>query len=344
MKVLAGDIGGTKTWLRIAEFSDAVARGRLVREQRYASRDYDGLSTMIREFLGPEKENIDIVHACFGVAGPITQTAQGQNVKVTNLPWEIRTQALVQETGIAKIRLINDFEAIGYGIEALEEHDLAVLQTGQAQPNAPRVVIGPGTGLGMAIMVWLHDHYEVISSEGGHADFAPTDALQIQLLAYLMKRLGHISYERVLSGPGLVHIYEFLSTQHSGQMSAELAGALHEKDPAAAITEAALARQHGLASQAVDLFVNICGACAGNLALITLAQGGVYIAGGIAPRLIERFSSGLFMRSFADKGRMSSLLARMPVKLVLNPQVGLIGATLAARRLADCKDIAPSGA
>ncbi len=333
MRVLAGDIGGTKTWLRIAEFSASSTTGRVVREQRYASSDYDGLLALSREFLGAENENTGIANACFGVAGPITQTARGQSVKVTNLPWEINTKNLVQETGIARIKLINDFQAIGYGIEALGERDLAVLQMGQAQPNAPCLVIGPGTGLGMAIMIRLHDHYEVISSEGGHADFAPTDALQAQLLNYLMERFGHVSYERVLSGPGLVNIYEFLCAQYSGQTSAELAGALYKDDPAAAITEAALAGQNVLATQAVDMFITICGAYAGSLALVTLAQGGVYIAGGIAPRLIEKFTSGVFMRSFANKGRMSSLLARMPVKVVLNPQVGLIGASLAAYRL-----------
>jgi len=333
MRVLAGDIGGTKTWLRIAEFSTGAASGRVLREQRYASGDYDGLLTMIREFLGAEKENAAITTACFGVAGPITQTRQGQSVKVTNLPWEINTKNLMQETGIARIKLINDFQAVGYGIEALEERDLVVLQAGEAQPNAPRVVIGPGTGLGTAVMVWRHDRYEVISSEGGHADFAPTDALQGQLLNYLMERFDHVSYERILSGPGLVNIYEFLRTQHSGQTGAELAGALHKDDPAVAITEAALAGQHALAMQTVNLFITICGSYAGNLALITLAQGGVYITGGIAPRLPEKFTSGLFIHSFANKGRMASLLGHMPVKLVLNPQIGLIGAALAASRM-----------
>lgn len=333
MNILAGDIGGTKTWLRIAEFNAELKSSRVVREQRYPSRDYDGLVPMIREFTNAEKEHsMSISRACFGVAGPIAQTAHGQRVKVTNLPWEIDTKSLSEETGIEKIKLINDFQAVGYGIEALEDSDLAVLQAGETQAHAPRVVIGPGTGLGMAIMVWQQDHYEVIPSEGGHADFAPADALQIQLLNYLMKRFGHVSYERVLSGPGIVNIYKFLRDQHSGQISVELAATLNADDPAA-ITQAAMSGQHPLATQAVDLFVSICGAYAGKVALIALANGGVYIAGGIAPRLIENFKSGILTRSFNDKGRMSPLLADLSVKVVLNSQVGLCGAALVASRL-----------
>lgn len=335
MRILAGDIGGTKTWLRITEFSDEFKADRVIREQRYSSHDYSGLAPMIRKFLHAEKKNSEsiIASACFGVAGPIEQIAYGQSVKVTNLPWEISTASLEEETGIAKIKMINDFQAIGFGIEALEEGDLVVLQSGTAQKHAPRVVIGPGTGLGMAMMVWRDDHYEVISSEGGHADFAPADALQMQLLNFLMARFGHVSYERVLSGSGIVNIYDFLCEQTCGQTSAELARSLNIDDPAAAITQAALTGQSKLATQSVDMFVSICGAYAGSLALIALANGGVYIAGGIAPRLIERFTAGTFTRSFNDKGRMSSLLGAMPVKVVLNAQVGLLGAALVASRL-----------
>ncbi|MEO5574492.1 MAG: glucokinase [Gammaproteobacteria bacterium] len=335
MRILAGDIGGTKTWLRIAEFSTEFKTGRVLREQRYPSEDFDGLMPIIRKFMDVESENPtpNIVSACFGVAGPIAQTARGQSVKVTNLPWEISTQSLGTDTGIEKIKLINDFQAIGYGIEALEEDDLAVLQKGEAQERAPRIVIGPGTGLGVALMVWQGDHYEVISSEGGHADFAPVDTVQSRLLNYLTERLGHVSYERVLSGPGLVNIYEFLCAQHGGQSSVELARSLDIDDPAAAITQSALTEGNTLAIQSVDIFISICGAYAGNLALIALAQGGVYIAGGIAPRLLDAFCSGSFTRSFNNKGRLSALQARVPVKLILNTQVGLLGAALAASRL-----------
>jgi glucokinase len=335
MRILAGDIGGTKTWLRIAEFNAEFKTGRVIREQRYSSHDYSGLAPMIREFLHEENESSEsaIASACFGVAGPIEQTTNGQSVKVTNLPWEISTVSLKKENGIAEIKLINDFQAIGFGIEALEEGDLTVIQKGTVQVNASRVVIGPGTGLGMAMMVWRDDHYEVIPSEGGHADFAPVDALQMHLLKFLMARFGRVSYERVLSGPGIVNIYDFLCEQSCGQTSAELARSLNMDDPAAAITQAALTGQSTLATQSVDMFVSICGAYAGNIALITLADGGVYIAGGIAPRLIERFTVGIFTRSFNDKGRMSSLLGAMPVKVVLNAQVGLLGAALVASRL-----------
>lgn len=335
MRVLAGDIGGTKTWLRIADFSTGSNRGRVLYERRYESHSYPSLIPMLHEFLisagGGAAPSLN--KACFGVAGPITQAIAGQIVRVTNLPWEIDSMSLAREVGIERVRLINDFQAIGYGIEALADKDLAVLQDGQPRPDAPRAVIGPGTGLGVALMIRQNDHYEVLSSEGGHADFAPADALQVQLLLYLMERFGHVSYERILSGPGLVHSYDFLREQHPEQASADLVHAMEIADPAAAITEFALAGKDALATQAVDLFITVCGAYAGNLALIALAYGGVYVAGGIAPKIIERFKSGAFLRAFTNKGRMSPLTGAMPVRVVLNPQVGLLGAALAASRL-----------
>ena len=334
MKVLAGDIGGTKTLLCIVEFSATSANGEVIAEQRYDSGAYPGLQPMIEEFLATiGKGKRPINKACFGVAGPIIHTPEGQSVKVTNLPWQFDSNGLAKQLGIKKLALVNDFQAIGYGIEALAAQDLRQLQAGTMRARNPRLVIGPGTGLGMGIMYWQDDHYEVMASEGGHVDFAPTEPLQIELLHYLLRRFGHVSYERILSGSGLVHIYEFLSERQPERANQVVLAGQGNGDPAAAISQAALDAKDAVAVQAVQLFAGICGAYAGNLALICLPYGGVYIAGGIAPKLIDIFTDGAFMSAFTNKGRMGSLLAAMPVQVVLNTKIGLMGAALAARRL-----------
>jgi glucokinase len=335
MRVLAGDIGGTKTWLQIAEFSEQAAQGKVIYEQRYMSRAYPDFNQMLQEFLSnaPGLTFNLPGRACFAVAGPVQQTSEGQSVNVTNLPWQLDTHVLAGQLDIPKIKLINDFQAIGHGIEALEDEDLITLQTGQAEPTAPRLVIGPGTGLGVGLLVWRDGQYEALASEGGHMDFAPNDTLQSSLLEYLRQRLGHVSCERVISGPGLVNIYEFLCTQSAGQPLADLCKAARSDDPAAAISVAALRDGNRLAMQAIDLFVSLCGSYAGNLSLLSLAYGGVYLAGGIAPKLIERFTSGVFLNAFTSKGRMSPRVLAMPVYLIVNPKVGLMGAALVAHRL-----------
>lgn len=330
MRVLAGDIGGTKTLLRMAECR--TGRCRTVREQRFDSRSYDSLSSIVREFLKEEKKK-NIKAACFGVAGPVTETARGQSVKVTNLPWEIRGQSLKRQFKFSRLRLINDFQAIGYGIEALAKKDLVVLQKGEMVQRGPRAVIGAGTGLGQGILVWNRDHYEPVATEGGHANLAPVNDLQIELTRYLLKTAGRTSWELVLSGHGLVQLYNFLKARDGTPESPAVARAMQTNDPAAAITQAALEQNDLLANQALDLFVDIYGAQAGNLALTAGATGGVYIAGGIAPKIISRLTDGRFMRAFRSKGSMSPYAAAIPVRVVTNPDVGLIGATLAASRL-----------
>ncbi len=331
MRVLAGDIGGTKTLLQIVDCANNARR--VVAENRYASGSYDGLVSMLREFLGSAGlDRASQIHgACFGVAGPITDIANAQRAQLTNLPWEIDTADLARALGTERVRLINDFQAIGYGIEALAPHDVVVLQEGAEIPRAPRVVIGAGTGLGVGILVWQRDHYEALPTEGGHADFAPTDELQTDLLRYLRETTGHVSYERVLSGPGILNIYSYLCAG-AGQQS-DLAAARQADDPAAAIASAALEGKDKLARRALDVFVMIYGAEAGNLALTCLARGGVYIAGGIAPKLIDKLGEPAFMRAFNDKARMAAVTATMPVRVVMNPAVGLLGASLAAGRL-----------
>lgn len=332
MHVLAGDIGGTKVLLQIAEFNEG--NYQVMAEQRFASNAYDGLLPIIQDFLRTSSAHtsISLHSACFGIAGPISEMPAGQLAKVTNLPWEVKGALLARELKLGKLRLINDFQAIGYGIEALSAQDLAVLQEGEAVPHAPRIVIGAGTGLGQGLLIWQGDHYETIATEGGHVDFGPTDALQMELLQYLKKKLNHVSYERVLSGSGLVTIYNFLRDREVSA-SPDLADAMKTGDPAAVISDAALKGKDALAIQALDLFVTIYGAQAGNFALSCLAEGGVYIAAGIAPKIIDKLTDGTFMRAFTSKGRMSSLVQAMPVKVIMNPKVGLMGAALAASRL-----------
>jgi len=330
MRVLAGDIGGTKTLLQIAE--GKAGRCRAVREQRFDSASYDSLSSIIHEFLKQEK-NKKITAVCFGIAGPVKTTARGQSVKVTNLPWEIHSQELKRRFKFPQLRLINDFQAVGYGIEALGAKDLVVLQPGEPVEHGPRAVIGAGTGLGQGILIWNKDHYVPVATEGGHANFAPTNELQLELTRHLLKTVGRTSWELVLSGHGLVQLYDFLKARGGVPESPAVAKAMQADDPAAAITQAALERNDPLANQTLDLFVDIYGAQAGNLALTAGATGGVYIAGGIAPKIIPRLTDGRFMRAFLNKGKMKSYVADIPVQVVTKPEVGLIGATLAASRL-----------
>ncbi len=331
MRVLAGDIGGTKTLLEVADVG--VSARHVVAQGRYPSAAYDGLLPMVREFLGTAGAGAgsSLYGACFGVAGPIVDIGTGQCARLTNLPWEVDTAVLAHGLGIERVRLINDFQAVGYGIEALVSGDLDVLQEGSELSQAPRAVIGAGTGLGVGILVWQSDHYEALPTEGGHADFAPTNALQMDLLRSLMDRFGRVSYERLLSGPGLVNIYSFLCA--SAGDTAGLQAVLQAQDPAATITHAAQEDSDALSVRALDMFAAIYGAQAGNLALTCLARGGVYLAGGIAPKIINALKGTGFLRAFNDKGRMTVLTSAMPVRVVMNPEVGIIGAALAAGRL-----------
>lgn len=330
MRVLAGDIGGTKTLLQIAECGASGCR--TVRKQRFDSRSHGSLSAIIRALLKDEKKK-RISAACFGVAGPVKHNARGQSVKVTNLPWEIVGSDLQREFKFPRLSLINDFEAVGYGIEALGRRALTLLQKGQLVRRGPRAVIGAGTGLGQGILVWHDDHYQPIATEGGHANFAPVNDVQIDLARFLLQTTGCSSWELLLSGQGLALLYDFLRRRGELRESPALAGILQRDDPAAAITHAALQTNDPLANQAVDLFVDIYGAQAGNLALTVGATGGVYVAGGIAPKIISRLTNGRFMRAFLDKGKMKSYVAAIPVFVVTQPEVGLMGAVRAAARL-----------
>ena len=327
--LLAGDIGGTKTLLQISATDKPRAP---VLKKSYRSTDYAGLAEMLDEFLR-EAGTQKIDSACLALPSAIS----GRRVKLTNLPWEVDADAIAARFAIAQINLINDFEAVGLGIAALQATDLLTLQAGAAQTRGVRLVVGAGTGLGVG---WLTsnasgqgDDYTAHPSEGGHMDFAPSDATQNELLHYLQQRHGHVSYERIVSGPGLVAIFEFLRDSGRAAPSPQLLKAMAEGDAAAAIAQSA---QHGIepiAHMALDLFVSIYGAFVGNLALAMLPRGGIYIAGGIAAKISTDMQQGGFLRAFRDKGRFAGLLETLPLTIVTNPNVGLLGANLVARRL-----------
>jgi glucokinase len=299
--VLCGDIGGTKTLLAIAEL--AGDRVELILERRYADRDFAAFADLMRTFR--DEARIDVERSCLGVAGPV----DGRRAAVTNFPWEIDADALEAIVG-APVALANDFVAAAHGIDVLDPDDVVTLQAGAPEPRAPQVVIGAGTGLGVAYRVWQGDRYAVIGGEGGHAGFAPADERQAGLWRALHAELGRVRVEHVVSGPGLARIHDFLRDgQGEARAPEEIASA---DDP--------------VARAAVALFLECYGAVAGDHALAILARGGVFLAGGIAPRLVPQLRSGPFLAAFTAKGVHASLAARFPVQVVLNERLGLLGA------------------
>jgi len=319
---LAGDIGGTKTILRLVA---AEAQGlQTLAEATYASAHYDHLNTIIAEFLRAAGNHPQ--RACLAIAGPVIN----QTARLTNLPWHLDVRQMQAALNIPQIRLINDFAAVGYGIPALSPEDLCILQAAPAQPQQPIAVLGAGTGLGEALLVWQQDHYEVLSLEGGHADFPARTELEIGLLRFLQKRHGRVSVERVVSGQGIPAIYEYLRERQWAPEAAEVRSQMQTEDPAAVIARHGLAKTDKLCDQTLGLFVAAYGAEAGNLALKSLPYGGVYIAGGIAPKLLPRIQDGTLIQNFLDKGRLRAILETIRVSVVLNPKVGLMGAAIAA--------------
>jgi glucokinase len=317
--VLAGDIGGTKTHLAIFTVRD----GKLFAEAKdiFPSRQYTGLEPVLEEFLTKRERKID--GACFGVAGPVLD---GQ-VETPNLPWVLGAKKLAGALKIPSVSLLNDLEAAAYGIFTLEPQELVSLNEGAARRPANKALIAAGTGLGEALLYDDGRDYHPVASEGGHADFAPRNEREIGLLRHLIDRFGHVSYERVVSGPGLLNIYSFL--KDSGRY--EEPDWLREKiaaaeDPAVAITQTALSGESEICVEALNLFVSVYGAEAGNLALKAKALGGVYIGGGIAPKILSKLKDGAFMRAFVDKGRYTDFVSLIPVKVVLNEQTALQGA------------------
>ena len=329
--LLAADVGGTKVALALAAAGDA--RPEIVAHRVYACQEFDGLQPIIAKFLQQPQvaeHREAIAAACFAVAGPVA----ANSATLTNLDWKISGNALAVELRLPEVRLVNDFAAAGLGITRLAPNELETLQAGSPVVQAARLIVGAGTGLGVGLLTWQDNGYTVHPSEAGHADFAPMDELQDKLLGHLRRTYGRVSYERVVSGPGLMRIFSFLQEIGAGIPSKQLRDADKKRqDTAELIVEFALAKLDPLAVRALDLFVAFYGAFAGNMALAALARGGVYIAGGIAPRIAPKLKEGAFMRAFTSKGRFSEMLATMPVHIVMNPQVGLYGALLEAARM-----------
>ena len=325
--ILAGDIGGTKT--RLALFDDAAAPPRF--ERRYASSDHPALEPLIERFLDEARTALGarvVLHgACLGVAGPV----EGQRVQVTNLPWTIDAEALAHSFAIAQVGLLNDFAAAAYGIDSLPPEALATLQAGEPRADAPRVILGAGTGLGVAYVLRGADGDRPLAGEGGHGGFAPRSAEEIALWQYLHARVGRVTLEHVLSGAGLMRIYDFQLQRGRHAESPTLRAELAEHDAPAAITRHALERGEPLALAALDLFIACYGAAAGDHALNVMARGGVYVAGGIAPKILSRLARGGFIAAFNDKARFADAARRMPVHVVLDDRLPLRGAARAAR-------------
>lgn len=320
--ILAGDIGGTHT--RLAFFTTEGHRLIPVIEETFSSRAHSGLSEVVSHFLAAHK--LSVSTACFGMAGPV-KNGRGET---TNLPWVVDTRLLASDLGIHTVLLINDLEATAYGIATLEPTQWRVLNAGAPDAAGNAAVIAAGTGLGEAGLYWNGEYHRPFATEGGHTDFAPRSALELDLLQYLLARFDHVSYERVLSGPGLVNIYQFLRETGRGDEPTWLTEELRRDDPAAVITQAALVGRSALCVQALELFVSIYGAEAGNLALKVMATGGVFIGGGIAPKILPQLATPTFMQAFVAKGRMQPVLEAMAVRVILHEQTALFGAARCA--------------
>jgi glucokinase len=315
--ILAGDTGGTST--RLAAFLFEHDRLRVVVEQTYSSRTHGGLGEIVAKFVAAHA--IAVRHACFGIAGPV----RDGRVQTPNLPWIVDAAAMAAQLGLAGVDLLNDLEANAWGVAALAPGDLLTLNAGAPGARGNACVVAAGTGLGEAGMYWDGAMHRAFGCEGGHGDFAPRDALEIDLLRHLQPRFGHVSSERVISGPGLVNVYQFLRDTGRGRETPAVAAGLADRDPAAVIAQAALDGTCPLCVMALDLLVSLYGAEAGNAALKFMATGGVYIGGGIAPKIARKLADGAFVRAFVAKGRMQPLLEAMPVHVIMNPKTALLG-------------------
>ncbi|GKS64325.1 glucokinase [Nitrospira sp.] len=349
--ILAGDIGGTKTNLALYDWTGE--RVEPLRLESFHSGDYTSLEDILVEFLTPPQpprsvesretedgdkgnavdeeasERMKLAAACFGIAGPVLDN----RCQTTNLPWIVDGRTIAKQFEIPRVQLLNDLESTAYGLLWLRADELDVLNAGN--PPKKRQALAPiaaGTGLGEAILFWDGKTYRPMPSEGGHADFAPNNDQEIELLRYLRSQYLHVSYERIVSGPGLHAVYEFLRDTKKNEPT-WLAEKIKAGNPPAEISQAGLQGQAEIAQQSLDLFASIYGAEAGNLALKALSLDGVYVGGGIAPKLITKLKDGTFMKAFTNKGRYKKLMTQMPVKVIMNPQTALLGAASVAAAL-----------
>lgn len=326
--ILAGDIGGTKSVLALFE---AVGDGlRQIGEETFRNAEFASLGAVLSKYL-QDKGALALSAGCFGVAGTVIDG----RCRLTNIDWEVDEGSLARALRASRVKLLNDLEAAAYGMLFLRDEEICVLNPGQdPSRKGNAAVIAAGTGLGEAILFWDGKWHHPIASEGGHADFAPRTDQEVALFRYLATEFGgHVSYERILSGPGLVNVYRFLRDSGYAAEPAWLRERLGEGDPGATVSEIGLAGGHPLCVAALELFSSIYGAEAGNLALKCLAAGGVFVGGGIAPKILAALENGSFMRGFADKGRFSDLLKGMRVSVALNPRAPLLGAAHYALRL-----------
>lgn len=318
--ILAGDVGGTKTNLGLYRISGDMFEP--VRDHLYRTAEFRSLADACSDFLRGETAG-RVEAACFGVPGPVIEG----EAHATNVPWVMREDNLAREMGGKPVRLINDLAATAYGVLHLKESEIAVLQKGSLRPHTGNIaVIAAGTGLGEASLVHEEGRFYAVASEGGHADFAPRNDEQIALYRFLQSEFGHVSVERVLSGPGLFSIYRFLRQTRTAPEPSWLTAQLKGDDPTAAVSEAAMEGRDAACVHALEMFVDIYGAEAGNMALKVLALGGVYLGGGIAPKILPALKDGRFIRAFLDKGRLGEMLAGIEVRVSLNPAAALLGA------------------
>jgi glucokinase len=327
--VLAGDVGGTNTRLGLFE----IGRGRLrpLSEKTYPSKNYKGLENILVDFLRDQRA---IAAACFGIAGPVTEEV----IVATNLPWWVDIQSLQKLLSLKKVEAINDLVANAYGVSVLKKKDFESLNVGRPK-KGNQALISAGTGLGEAILFWDGKQHVPSPSEGGHAEFGPRNRLEMELFNYLSERFDHVSYERVVSGEGLYHIYQFLKdSRRFGAEDSWLSEKMKGEDPAEVISETARLKKSRLCVKALDLFVSIYGAAAGNLALQVMAVGGVYIGGGIAPKIIWKLRDGTFVKAFKDKGRLSRIVTQIPVRVILNERTALLGAASRAMVLLKARE------
>ena len=318
--ILAGEIGATNT--RLAAFETEGNRLQLVVEKIYASQSRAGLSEILTEFI--RTEGIPVDSACFGVAGPV----RGGRCKISNLSWTHDAKELSTQLRLNSVGLLNDLEAYAYGIDALGDSDFVTLNEGSEEAEGNRAVVSARTGLGVAGMYWDGRRHRPFACEGGHTDFAPRNDLEVELLRYLKKRDGgRISYERIVSGPGIKNIYDFLrdsgTTPEPDWLKKEIDGA---SDTPAVISRAALEHKAPICEQVLSIFVSVYGAQTGNCALTFMTSGGIFIGGSIAAKILPKMKEPIFMEAFLDKGRMAHLLEDMPVKIVLNDDAGILGA------------------
>jgi glucokinase len=316
--ILAGDVGGTKVHLALYDFT--VGKLQYTRDRQYPAKNYSGLEEIVKEFLGADK----VTAACFGVPGPV----RDGRLRLTNLPWTLDSRELAAGLVIPHVFLINDLEANGYGIAELGPDQIYTLSEGDASQIGNRALLAAGTGLGEGVLIWNGKTHVPYPSEGGHADFAPRNEDEIDLLRFLKQKYnGRISFERVVSGMGMTGIYEFLrevrGMEEPAWLAAQIAAA---PDPNSVITETALAAKAEICEKAMEMFVSSYGAEAGNLALKILSVGGLYVGGGIAPRILDKLKDGTFLKAFTDKGRLSQLLINMPVRVILDSRAALLGA------------------